>query len=60
MALYQVHFIDYGGNVRATHFVQQDSDEAAIAAAHQLNVLPRLSAGFEVWKGERLLYRHQN
>jgi hypothetical protein len=60
MALYRVHFIDYGNNVRATQFIEQDNDEAAIAAAHRLNLLPRISAGFEVWEAERLIYRHRN
>ena len=40
MALYRVHFTDFGDNVRATHFVEQDNDDAAIQAAHRLNVLP--------------------
>jgi len=60
MALYRVHFIDYGDNVRATHIIEQDNDEAAIAAAHQLNVLPHLSAGFEVWEDERLVCIYRN
>jgi len=60
MALYRVHFVDHGGNVRATHFVEHDNDEAAVAAAHQINVLPHLHAGFEVWENERLVYRHRN
>ena len=34
------HFLDYGDNIRATHHVQQDDDEAAIETAHRLNVLP--------------------
>jgi hypothetical protein len=60
MALYRVHFLDHGDNIRATHHVEHDDDEAAIAAAHRLNVLPHLVAGFEVWDDERLVHKHRN
>ena len=60
MALYRVHFLDHGDNVRATHHVEHDDDEAAIAAARRLNILPHICAGFEVWDDERLVHRHRN
>jgi len=60
MALYRVHFLDHGENIRATHHIEHDDDEAAIAGAHRLNVLPHLTAGFEVWQAERLVYQHRN
>jgi hypothetical protein len=60
MAIYRVHFLDYGENVCATRRVEHDHDDAAIEAAHRLNVLPHLGAGFEVWEDERLVYRHRN
>ena len=60
MALYRIHFLDHGGNVRSTRHVERDTDEAAIEAAHYLNVLPSVSAGFEVWHDERLLHQHRN
>ena len=60
MALYRVHFVDHGNNIRAIHLVERDDDEAAIAAAHRLNVLPHLGAGFEVWDDERLVHEHRN
>lgn len=60
MASYRVLFLDYGENVRALHDLNQDDDEAAVAAAHRLNVLPHMSAGFEVWQDDRLVRRHLN
>jgi hypothetical protein len=60
MALYRVHFLDHGENIRFTHHVQHDDDEAAIEAAHHLNVLPHMNAGFEVWDDDRLVHRHRN
>jgi len=60
VALYRVHFLDYGDNVRATHHVEHDNDAAAIEAAHRLNVLPHMNPCFEVWDDERLVHRHRN
>jgi len=60
MALYRVHFLDHGDNVRITHYVNLDDDETAIDAARQINVLPHLGSGFEVWDDERLVHRHRN
>ena len=51
MAFYRVHFLDHGDNVYATHHAEHDDDDAAISAAHRMNVLPHLGAGFEVWGG---------
>lgn len=60
MALYRVHFFDFGEHIYATHHVECHDDEAAIDTAHRLNVLPHLSSGFEVWDDERLVHRHRN
>ena len=60
MALYQVHILDHGDNIRATHHIEHDDDETAIAAAHRLNVLPHVSGGFEVWDDDRLVHKHRN
>ena len=60
MPLYRVHVIDHGDNIRATHDIDHEDDDAAIAAAHRLNVLPHMSLGFEVWIGERLVHQHRN
>jgi hypothetical protein len=60
MALYRIHFFDHGDNIRLTHHIADDDDEAAIAAAHRLNVLPHMTARFEVWDDERLVHRHRN
>jgi hypothetical protein len=59
MALYEVHFVDHGNNVYATEYIEHPNDEAAIVAAHQLNV-PSIGAGFDVREGERLVHRHRN
>ncbi len=59
MALYRVHFVDHGDNVYATHHLEHDTDEAALEAAHRLNV-PTIGAGFELWEDERLVHRHRN
>jgi hypothetical protein len=60
MALYRVHFLDHGDNIRTTHSIEHEDDEGAIDIAHRLNVLPHMSAGFEVWKGDRLVHQHRN
>ena len=60
MALYAIHFYDFGDNIRSTHHVEHFNDEAAVAEAHRLNVLPHISAGFEVWDGARLVHQHDN
>jgi hypothetical protein len=60
MALYRVHFLDFGDNVLATHLIEHEDDDAAVSAAHSLNVLPHISAGFEVWDDERLVHAHRN
>jgi hypothetical protein len=60
MARYRVHFLDHGSNIYATYHVEHDGDEDAIEAAHQLNVLPQVASGFEIWEDERLVHRHRN
>ena len=60
MAFYRIHFVDHGDNIRAAHHVECDDDGEAIETGHRLNVLPSMSAGFEVWENERLIHRHRN
>lgn len=60
MALYSILFLDRSDNIYTTHYSEQDDDEAAIEAAHSLNVLPDIGRGFEVWDGDRLVHRHHN
>ena len=60
MALYRVHFLDRGDDIIATHQAEYADDLAAIEAAHRLNLVPHMSAGFDVWHGERLVHRHRN
>ena len=59
MALYRLHFVDHGGNVYATNHVDHQSDDAAIRAAHALDV-PSIGAGFDLWDDKRLVSRHRN
>lgn len=59
MPIYLVHFVDHGNNVYGTEYIEHPSDEEAIVAARRINV-PSIGAGFEVWEGERLVYRHRN
>jgi hypothetical protein len=51
--------VDHGDNVYSTEYIDHDSDEAAVEAAHRMNV-PSIGAGFEVWDDERLVHRHRN
>jgi hypothetical protein len=60
MALYHVFFYDHGDNIRSTHHIEHDDDGSAIAAAHRLNVLPHMTASFEVWESDRIIHRHRN
>lgn len=60
MARYLVHFLDRGDNIIATHQAEYADDEAAIEAAHRLNLLPYTSVGFDVWRGDRLVHRHRS
>jgi hypothetical protein len=60
MALYHVHFFDFGDNIRASHSVEHEDDDGAIATAHRLNILPHMTRAFEVWQGDRLVHRHEN
>lgn len=55
MTRYTVHFLDHRG--KATHHIERDDDDAAIAAVHEVNILPGLGR-FEVWAGNRLVHRH--
>src|SRR5262249_29587127 len=57
MALYRVRFLDHREEVYATHHVEHDDDEAAIAAAHRLNVVSHVGVAVEVWDDERLVRR---
>jgi hypothetical protein len=59
MALYRLHFVDHGGNVYATEYLEHDDDESAIESAHRMNV-PSIGAGFDLWDDERLVHRHRN
>jgi len=59
MGLYQVHFVDHGGNVYHTEYHECDSDGAVIDAVTRRNT-PTIGAGFEIWDKERLVHNHRN
>ena len=58
MAVYRVHFVDHGDNIYHTDYVEHEHDEAAIEAARRIDV-PAIGAGFDLWQGDRLVYRHR-
>ena len=59
MALYRLQFVDYGNAIYLTQDIEYDHDEHVIEAAQRVNI-PNVSAGFEVWEGDRLVHRHRN
>jgi hypothetical protein len=60
MRRYRFDFLRSGGDVFATHEIDYDSDEAAIAAGHAINGCPPIGSGFQVWRDGELIYRHCN
>jgi hypothetical protein len=60
MPRYLVHFLDRSDDFIATHQGEYADDEAAIEAACRLNLLPHMSVGFDVWRGERWVHRHRS
>ena len=60
MPAYRFDFLRSEGDVFATHEIDYNSDEAAIAAGHAINVSPPIGAGFLVWRDGQLIHRHYN
>jgi hypothetical protein len=58
MAQYDVYFVDQASNVYDAVRLEQDTDDAAIVAAHRLNVAS-IGNGFDVWRERRLVHRHR-
>jgi hypothetical protein len=58
MAQYDLHFVDDANNVYDALQLEHDTDEAAIAEAHRLNVAS-VGNGFDIWLGRRLVHRHR-
>jgi hypothetical protein len=58
MPSYTVNFVDHGDNVWDSDELDCDTDEEAIARAHDLNV-SSIGDGFDVWHRERLVHRHR-
>ena len=59
MPRYRVHFLDQSDNVIDAVQFEEDHDEAAVEYAHRINV-PSIGGGFEVWRDDRLVHKHQN
>lgn len=55
---YRVHYVDHGNNVYATEHIEHDDEEVLIADLQRLNA-HGVGAGFDVWDGDRLVYRHR-
>jgi hypothetical protein len=60
MSCYRIDFLHESGQVFATHEIDYADDWAAIASAHLINGFPSIGAGFQVWRGDRLIYHHHN
>ena len=58
MTRYRVHFVDHSGNVYATEHIEHDDEQAVIDEVH-LRHAHGIGAGFDIWDGERLVYRHR-
>jgi len=58
LPIYRIEFVDHGENVRGTDEIACDADEEATARAHNQNI-PSIGDGFDVWRQERLVYRHR-
>lgn len=55
---YRVHYVDHGNNIYATEHVEHDDEQALIAELRQQNA-HGIGAGFDLWDGDRLVYRHR-
>jgi hypothetical protein len=60
MLQYRIDFLGDTGDVLAMHEIDYSDDRAAIASAHLINGFPSIGAGFKVWRGDRLVYHHNN
>lgn len=55
---YRIQYLDHGGNIYATEQVEHDDEQAMIRELRQRQE-HRIGAGFDVWDGDRLVYRHR-
>ena len=61
MAGYRIYFLDAAHHIAAREEFEADSDESAIAIAHQrYSARPDFSWGFELWCGDRLVFPEQD
>jgi hypothetical protein len=60
MPQYRFDFLRSAGDVFATHEIDYDSDEAAIAAGHAINGSPSIGSCFQVWRGGDIIHWHYN
>jgi hypothetical protein len=58
MAIYQVNFVDHGDNVYASESIEHD-DEPALVETLRRRHTHGIGAGFDIWEGDRLIYRHR-
>jgi hypothetical protein len=58
MTLYEVQFIGRSGQVINTVEIDAESDEAAIAHSHRIDVAS-IDDGFVIWEDSRLVHRYQ-
>ena len=58
MAVYRVEYVDHGENVYATEHVEHDDDEALVEELRVRNA-HGIGAGYNVWDGDRLVYRNR-
>ena len=58
MAQYRIHFVDHGENVYATEHVQHD-DERELIETMRRREAHGIGAGFDLYEGDRLVYRHR-
>jgi len=55
---YRVHFLDRGDDVIDAVQLESGTDQGAILEAHRI-AIASIGAGFDVWHGGRLFYRHR-
>lgn len=60
MPQYRFDFLGADGEVFATHEIDYDTDEAAIAGGHLINGDPPIGCCYQVWRGGQLIDWHRN
>jgi hypothetical protein len=55
---YLIRLLDHGGNIRVADWISCENDATAIDRAKAMDVV-RIGAGYDVWDGDRLVFRHR-